>query len=118
MRPLAAARLAPVRVAALVAALGAGSLAGCAADGPGAGDGPRADGGRPTECRAGDRQVAGEDGCLLDDAACYELVSGAYCTGPRGGTCPAGSSALAPDRPCPPGARCIRVGESLECVIG
>ena len=92
---------------------------GCAATG---GDAPapepRAGGSRPAECRAGDREVASPDACLADEAACYEIVSGAYCTGPRGNVCPAGSAPLAPGRPCPAGARCIRVGESLECTIG
>ena len=110
----------PVRRARRLAALSALLVAGCASPGiaptP---DGPaRAGGSRVAECRAGDREVPSADACLRDDAACYELASGAYCTGPREGVCPAGSSALATDAPCPPGARCIRAGESLECVIG
>ena len=107
-------------LAALV--LGAGLAGACAAPtGPGpAGPGaePRAGGSRVAACRAGDREVVSEDACLLDDAACYELATGAWCTGPRGASCPAGSSALAAGAPCPPGARCIRASESLECVIG
>ncbi len=109
-----------VRVAAALVA--AALLQACAApSGPGGapGDGASpAGGGRVTECRAGDREVASADQCLLDDSACYEMASGAYCTGPRDSSCPAGSSALPVGEPCPAGARCIVVSESLECVIG
>ena len=121
MRP--ARRESASRVALAALALGAALAIGCAAptgsSGPGAtGAEPRAGGSRVAACRAGDREVASEDACLLDDAACYELATGAWCTGPRGASCPAGSSALAAGAPCPPGARCIRASESLECVIG
>ena len=108
---------------ALVALACTAALAGCAApSGPGtdrpAGITERGAAARITECRAGDREVATSDQCLLDDAACYEMASGAYCTGPRGATCPAGSSPVPAGSACPPGGRCITAGESLECVIG
>lgn len=100
----------------VLATLLAVALAGCAA--PAERGEARAGAGRLEQCRAGDREVASEDQCLVDDAACYELASGGYCTGPRGGTCPAGSSALPTGAACPAGARCIGASESLECVIG
>lgn len=74
--------------------------------------------GRVEACRRGDTEVANESRCLQDDAACYPLASGAYCTGPRGNVCPAGSTALAAGQSCPPGGRCFALGESLVCLAG
>ena len=118
----------PVRAAGTVLIAGAAgaalacalALAGCAAPSD---PGParateRGAAARIAECRAGDREVASAAQCLSDDAACYEMATGAYCTGPRGATCPVGSSALATGQACPAGARCIRASESLECLIG
>ena len=72
---------------------------------------------RVLACKSTDRQIASQDQCLLDDAACYQISSGQWCTGPRGNVCPAGSVALSAGEACPAGSRCIRVGESLECRI-
>ena len=74
-------------------------------------------GARVDQCKSGDQRVSSESACLQDDAACYRLASGDWCTGERGNTCPAGSNALPAGAPCPPGARCFRIGESLECTI-
>ena len=89
------------------------TLAACGAGGPARPDAP----GRIQACRAGDQRVPDESACLQDDAACYALDDGNWCTGERGNTCPAGSSALPAGAACPTGARCFRIGESLECAI-
>ena len=83
----------------------------------GGGDARPERGARVQQCKAGDERVASESSCLQDDAACYELASGDWCTGERGNSCPAGSDALPAGAACPPGARCFRIGESLECAI-
>ncbi len=91
----------------------------CASSGGSLGKAPRpsGNGGHPEVCKSGDTQVGSASQCLQDDAACYELNNGKWCTGERGNTCPAGSSALPAGIPCAPGKRCFRVGESLECTI-
>ena len=68
-------------------------------------------------CKSTDRQVDSQNQCLLDDAACYQISNGKWCTGERSNVCPAGSVALAVGEACPAGSRCFRVGESLECRI-
>jgi len=103
-----------------IAGLFAGTLLSACAAG-GAGERPGAatgDAVRAENCKAGDERIADRSACLLDDAACYQLVNGGWCTGPRGNVCPAGSSALAAGQPCPPGAVCFRMSESLECLAG
>lgn len=108
-----------MRRAALWSLLAGVMLAGCAADGPrGRTDGQPRGAPRPDVCKSGDQAIADERSCLLDDAACYELASGQWCTGPRGNVCPAGSEALPAGTACPSGAACFRMGESLECVAG
>lgn len=72
---------------------------------------------RISQCKTGDQQVASEASCLQDDAACYALANGDWCTGERGGTCPTGSAAVAAGSTCPPGARCFEFSESLTCAI-
>jgi len=94
-------------------------LAGCASDGAGGRLQPGgADTVRAENCKSGDERIADSNACLMDDAACYQLANGGWCTGPRGNTCPTGSSALAAGQPCPPGAVCFRMSESLECLAG
>lgn|GEM_PF-946461 len=95
------------------------ALGGCAAaTGP---TGPTAVGSgsaaRIQQCKAGDTPVPSESGCLQDDAACYALADGSFCTGERGSTCPAGSSAVPDGAACPSGGRCFRISESLECQV-
>lgn len=68
-------------------------------------------------CKAGDELVASSNQCIQDDAACYQISNGQWCTGPRGNVCPAGSTELAIGVACPAGSRCIRFGESLTCKI-
>ncbi|MFK7892115.1 MAG: hypothetical protein AB8B63_14965 [Granulosicoccus sp.] len=68
-------------------------------------------------CKSTDQQINSQAQCLLDDAACYQLSNGSWCTGERGNTCPAGSTALPAGASCPDGRRCIALGESLECMI-
>lgn len=68
-------------------------------------------------CKSTDTQVASEGQCLQDDAACYQISNGQWCTGERNSVCPAGSQALAAGVACPAGARCFRFSESLECMI-
>ena len=94
-------------------------LAGCASTGSdgGYGVGQRAGGGKVLACRSGDELVRSQQQCLQDDAACYELSNGQWCTGDRSNSCPAGSSPLAAGAACPNGARCIQFSESLNCAI-
>lgn len=69
-------------------------------------------------CLAGDQSIANSSMCLQDDAACYPLADGSWCTGPRASTCPMGSNPLPAELPCPVSARCFAQSESLQCVIG
>lgn len=97
-------------------------LSACASSGSSINDGlagarQAGNGGHASICKSGDTQVDSSGQCLQDDAACYELNNGKWCTGERGNTCPAGSSALPAGIPCAPGKRCFHVGESLECTI-
>ncbi len=96
-------------------------LAGCNASSGGS-DYSVADESRPaaeaTACLAGDQSIASDSGCLMDDAACYPIADGSWCTGPRVSTCPMGSTPLPAELPCPEGARCFAQSESLQCVIG
>lgn len=68
-------------------------------------------------CKRTDRLIASPAQCLQDDAACYEITGGQWCTGPRGSVCPEGSVELASGTECPNGVRCFNVSESLECRI-
>ena len=36
-----------------------------------------------TACDAGDQSIESSTACLQDDAACYQLVDGTWCTGAR-----------------------------------
>jgi len=104
----------------LVAAIALIMLNGCASSNDGLGNIGSAIGSnssRVSVCKTGDTQIASASQCLQDDAACYELSTGKWCTGERGNTCPAGSVALSTGAQCPPGKRCFSVGESLRCTI-
>lgn len=93
---------------------------GCASSGTGNGGFANAEvsqSARITVCRTGDREVAGASQCLADDAACYQIANGNYCTGPRGNVCPTGSVAVPNGTPCPEGVRCFKPSESLYCAI-
>ncbi|MFT6305424.1 MAG: hypothetical protein ACJA0Z_000586 [Halioglobus sp.] len=74
-------------------------------------------GSRITACKANDTLIHDSSQCMQDDAACYELNNGQWCTGERGSSCPAGSVAIPDGVACPIGKRCFRVSESLECTI-
>lgn len=78
---------------------------------------PAGNGSRASICKSSDTMVDSSSQCLQDDAACYELSNGKWCTGERGNTCPAGSSPLPAGSACPPGKRCFHVGESLQCTV-
>lgn len=98
-------------------------LAGCNATTGGSDNIPSAaEANRPsaeaTACLAGDRSVADSSLCLQDDAACYPVADGSWCTGGRASNCPMGSNPLPAELPCPEGARCFAQSESLQCVIG
>jgi len=81
-------------------------------------DASGAGGKRAASCKSGDQAVASASQCLQDDAACYALADGSYCTGIRGTTCPAGSTPMPAGSPCPQGMRCFAVSESLTCSVG
>lgn len=72
---------------------------------------------RVDQCKPGDIEIAGSAQCLQDDSACYALLSGGYCTGPRSSICPTGSSEVKSGASCPDGQRCFSFSESLECVV-
>jgi len=107
-----------LRILALVTVIG---LAGCNAT-TGGSDGFASDESRPsaeaTACLAGDQSIESESMCLHDDAACYPIADGSWCTGPRVASCPMGSNPLPAELPCPEKARCFAQSESLQCVIG
>ncbi len=110
-----------MRTVALALAAGA-LLSACASSGgslnnAGIGQGSSGNSSRVSACKSTDTLVDDSSQCLQDDAACYELSNGKWCTGERGNVCPAGSAALPAGQACPPGHRCFRVGESLECTI-
>ncbi len=73
--------------------------------------------GKILACKSGDTPVNSSAQCLQDDAACYQKSDGAWCTGPRGNTCPTGSVEVASAQQCPANTRCFNVGESLTCGI-
>ena len=72
---------------------------------------------RISVCKSTDTEVGSSSQCLQDDAACYQLSNGRWCTGERGNICPAGSVALPGGQSCPARKRCLRIGESLECMV-
>ena len=93
-------------------------MVGCASDG---GSGPSASrsGGvsKIQACRSGDQAVASPSQCLKDEAACYQIANGGWCTGARGNTCPTGSQAVPAGGTCPTSTRCFAISESLNCAI-
>ena len=105
---------------ALLAVVACLFLSACASSGDSlnkAGLGAGSTGSRVSVCKSTDTLVDDSSQCLQDDAACYELSNGKWCTGERGNTCPAGSVAVPAGQACPLGSRCFHVGESLECTI-
>ncbi|WP_078084575.1 hypothetical protein [Microbulbifer mangrovi] len=69
----------------------------------------------PRNCFAGDTQVPTASTCLVDDAVCYQLDTGAWCTAGRAPQCPAGAAPMAMDAPCPEGGKCWLYSEGLRC---
>lgn len=69
----------------------------------------------PRDCFAGDAQVPTASACLMDDAVCYQLDTGAWCTAGHVPQCPAGTSPVAMDAPCPEGGNCWIYSEGLRC---
>jgi hypothetical protein len=59
--------------------------------------------------------VADSSRCLQDDAFCYPLGDGRYCTGPQAPECPRNSKPIAKDAPCPARTQCWDYSESLRC---
>lgn len=69
----------------------------------------------PRNCLTGDRELAARSQCLAEDAACYQLDTGNWCTGLRERRCPRGSVPLELNAECPPGAECWIHSTSLSC---
>lgn len=93
-------------------------LSGCASSGNlSTGGSTISSGSRITACKTSDTLIQNQKQCIQDDAACYQLNNGQWCTGERGISCPAGSVAIPEGSECPSGKRCFRVSESLECTI-
>ncbi|WP_226702141.1 hypothetical protein [Microbulbifer elongatus] len=69
----------------------------------------------PRDCFAGDTQVQTANACLMDDSVCYQLDTGAWCTAGHIPQCPAGTSPVAMDAPCPEGGQCWIYSEGLRC---
>ena len=59
--------------------------------------------------------VSGPERCLQDDAFCFPLADGRYCTGPSAPTCPPSSAPIAKDAPCPERTECFELSESVRC---
>jgi hypothetical protein len=59
--------------------------------------------------------VADQSRCLQDDAFCYLLADGRYCTGPSAPQCPPNSQPIAKDAACPARTRCFDFSQSLRC---
>jgi hypothetical protein len=59
--------------------------------------------------------VADQGGCLQDDAFCYPLADGRYCTGPSLPQCPRNSVPIDKLAPCPERTTCFDFSESLRC---
>ncbi len=87
---------------------------GCSSVGNGA---DNRSGSRIQICKSGDKTISSAGQCLRDDAACYQISNGEWCTGERGNSCPSGATALPTGAVCPTGARCFRLSESLVCVV-
>ncbi len=68
-------------------------------------------------CQGSDTQVKSQSQCLQDDAACYELPNGNWCTGPRALSCPNGSEALNVGEACPSGSKCFEYSAGLQCMM-
>ncbi|MBX2835871.1 MAG: hypothetical protein KTR35_03380 [Gammaproteobacteria bacterium] len=93
-------------------------LGGCAASGGNSIGSERSGAaGKVQACRTGDTMVSSSNQCLSDDAACYQIANGSWCTGERGNTCPTGSVAVPAGSVCPSNARCFNYGESLTCAV-
>lgn len=69
----------------------------------------------PRNCFAGDTEVHTASACLVGDSVCYQLDTGAWCTAGRAPQCPAGTSPLTQDAPCPEGGKCWIYSEGLRC---
>ncbi|WGL18046.1 hypothetical protein PVT68_07040 [Microbulbifer bruguierae] len=69
----------------------------------------------PRNCLSDDIQVTTAGNCLMDDAVCYQLDTGAWCTAGRMPQCPAGSEMMEMDAPCPENGRCWIYSEGLRC---
>lgn len=93
------------------------ALTGCASSGGSDGGSAVRAAGKVTECKSGDKRISDASQCLQDDAACYPLADGSWCTGPRGEICPNGTRELKPGEACPAGAKCFNPTGSLNCVI-
>lgn len=59
--------------------------------------------------------VADRGRCLQDDAFCYPLGDGRYCTGPNAPQCPPNTAPIAKTAPCPERTHCFELSESLRC---
>ena len=107
------------RLSFIAVLLGIVAISGCAGTDSGGSYGvdQRTGGSKIQVCKRGDELIQSSRQCLQDDAACYELSNGQWCTGERGNTCPAGSSEIPVGAACPRGTRCIAFGESLNCAI-
>jgi hypothetical protein len=69
----------------------------------------------PRYCLAGDSETPDQSQCLVDDAACYQLDTGNWCTGGRAAQCPRGSEPVGLEVDCPIEAQCWMYSTSLRC---
>jgi hypothetical protein len=65
-----------------------------------------------TQCEPGDQAIASSSGCMVDDATCYQLADGSWCTGDRAPTCPDGFAMLPEGQRCDLGPDCVQPGEA------
>lgn len=94
------------------------ALASCASSGSSSEAGRGGFGSSPIQaCKSGDQPIRTSANCLTDDAACYQISDGSWCTGERGGVCPSGSTKLPQGQACPAGGRCFSISDELTCAI-
>ncbi|AQQ68581.1 hypothetical protein Mag101_13770 [Microbulbifer agarilyticus] len=69
----------------------------------------------PRNCFKGHVETHTADACLVNDSICYQLDTGAWCNAGQAQLCPAGTSPMELEAPCPEGGRCWLYSEGLRC---
>ena len=105
-------------IRAAIAGILLAAVASCASSGDSSVGGRGGFGASPIQvCKSGDQPIRTSASCLVDDAACYQLSDGSWCTGARDDACPTGSSKLPQGQACPAGGRCFSISDEFTCAI-